>query len=170
MSLVANLIDLQNPQLPDHFPVAVIMERIPVTGSLWIDHRWQAAGVVVDGQPEEAVRPAGDGAAQRVLHHGFRVRLFVDECESYYHNLVSPTPRCYVIASLDEAQTPVPRRISLSFDEAHAYLEGEDELYSVEMPPELYRWMEAFVLAHYVPRKRTKRKLRDWRGKGGDSQ
>ena len=50
----------------------------------------------------------------------------------------------------------------MSFDEAHAYLEGEDEIYAVDVPPELYRWTEAFVIAHYFPQKKTKRKLRDW--------
>ena len=52
--------------------------------------------------------------------------------------------------------------LTLSFDEAHAYLEGDENLYTVPMPPEIYRWVEAYVLAHYVPEKRTKRKRRDW--------
>jgi hypothetical protein len=61
----------------------------------------------------------------------------------------------------DEA--PVPFLVSLSFDEAHAYLEGEEQVYDVDVPAELYRWTEAFVLKHYVPEKRRKRQRKDWR-------
>ncbi len=157
--------DLNDPKLPDRFSLAVIMARTAVSGNPWVDCNWQAVGVAVDGhkQRDAPQSLAGRaGSALQVLHHGFQVRLFVDECESYYHNLVSPRPCCYVIASLDDQEVPVPRFISLSFDEAHAYLEGDEELFSVDMPAELYRWVEAFVLANYVPVKRTKRKLKNW--------
>jgi len=33
----------------------------------------------------------------------------------------------------------------------------------VPIPPELYRWAEAYVLTHYVAVKKTKRKLSNWR-------
>lgn len=155
--------DLDDPKLPDSFALAVIMARTAVSGNRWVDCSWSAVGVVVDGrQDARQVTTGGAGTTLQVLHHGFQVRLFVDECESYYHNLVSPRPRCYVIASTDEQEVPVPRFISLSFDEAHAYLEGEEELFSVDLPAELYRWVETFVLANYVPVKRTKRKLKNW--------
>ena len=52
--------------------------------------------------------------------------------------------------------------VSLSFDEAHAYLEGDDTVYAVDIPPELYRWTESFVLTHYCPQQMKKRKRRDW--------
>jgi len=94
--------------------------------------------------------------------------LYVDECESYYHNLLAKTPRCYVIARRDEDAVPVPFLVSLSFDEAHAYLEADDEVFEVDMPPEIYRWTEAFVLHHYTPEKRVKRKRQNWRGEAGN--
>ena len=50
----------------------------------------------------------------------------------------------------------------MSFDEAHAYLEGDDEVYAVDVPAELYKWTEAYVIANYFPEKKKKRKLRDW--------
>jgi len=97
---------------------------------------------------------------------GLSVALYPDECESYYHNMMTDTPRCYVVAhrdSTDADEMPVPFLVSMSFDEAHAYLEGEDEVYSVDVPSELYRWTEDFVLTHYVAEKRRKRKLVDWK-------
>ncbi len=35
--------------------------------------------------------------------------------------------------------------------------------HSVEIPPELYRWAEAFILTHYEAIKKKKRKLNNWK-------
>ena len=57
---------------------------------------------------------------------------------------------------------PLPYLVSLSFDEVHAYLEGDEQIYSVPIPQQLYQWAEAFVLENYVAIKKTKRKLKNW--------
>ena len=157
--------------IPDHFPVTVIMERRPAQVSTWVDHVWKAIGIAVgDAQdlPQDARVDglAGDDVRLR-FHSGFRVRLFADECESYYHNLMSDTPQCYIVVHEDEDEDePAPFLVSLSFDEAHAYLEGDDTVFAVDIPPELYRWTESFVLAHYCPQPLKKRKRRNWSDQG----
>ena len=84
--------------------------------------------------------------------------------------MVSDTPRAYVVAHVgDPNEAPEPFRISMSFDEAHAYLEGDDEIYAVDVPAEVYRWTEAFVIANYFPEKKRKRKLRDWSAESRDA-
>lgn len=152
------------PQGLRHLPVSVILERRPAT-SHWIDHIWSAAGITVGRQtdgPEPQLIRETEGRALYLLG-GLEVALHVDECESYYYNLVSDSPRAYVLAHVEDAnQRPLPFRVSMSFDEAHAYLEGDDEIYAVDVPPELYRWTEAFVIANYFPERKRKRKLRDW--------
>jgi hypothetical protein len=50
----------------------------------------------------------------------------------------------------------------LSFDEVHAYLEGDEQIYSVPIPQQLYQWAEAYVLTNYVAIKKTKRKRKNW--------
>ena len=89
--------------------------------------------------------------------------MYDDECESYYHNIKSPDPGCYVITRDNDEGAPVPYIVTLSFDEANAYLECEGEAFTVPIPPELYRWTEEFVLQNYMPEKRIKRKRKDWR-------
>jgi hypothetical protein len=153
--------------LPQSFAISVIMEQSP-SSSPWENECWEAVGVTVSSAGGEAsddvvTKIYEEQGVRRFLNPGFRIRLYTDECESYYHNLMSPTPRCYVVADPDENDVPVPFLISLSFDEAHAYLEGEEIVYAVDIPPELYRWSEAFVLAHYVPEKKIKRNLVDWK-------
>ena len=152
------------PGMVQHFPVAVILERRPARNP-WTEHVWTASGIAVGrhaagGQPQLIREEAG---VALFLVGGLEVTLHRDECESYYYNLVSDSPRAYVLAHLDsDGQPPQPFHVSMSFDEAHAYLEGEDEIYAVDVPAELYRWTEAFMIANYFPEKKHKRKLRDW--------
>jgi hypothetical protein len=151
--------------LPEHMRVAVLMEKKPSTHP-WADFAYDAIGVVVhDGDAKRTItRVHQDGDIEHYLVSGLELRLHVDECESYYHNLMSPEPGCFIVADQpDEDETiPVPYIVSLSFDEAHAYLEGDELVYSVPIPQELYQWAEAYVLTHYVAIKKTKRKLKNW--------
>ncbi|MCU7906541.1 MAG: DUF3305 domain-containing protein [Candidatus Thiodiazotropha sp. (ex Epidulcina cf. delphinae)] len=155
---------------PHTFRVSVIMQQSP-SDSIWLDECWEAVGIFATADAhqnaaQEVELIHQEGAVRRYLHPGFTLRLHEDECESYYHNLISPQPRCYVVANQDDQGRPEPFLVSLSFDEAHAYLEGDETVYAVPVPAELYRWTEAFVLARYVPQKRTKRKRADWKSAG----
>jgi len=154
--------DFHEP-LPGSLAIAVVMEKQPSTHP-WADFRYDALGVVVRKDAEEAsvTRIYQDGDTEHFLVTGLNLRMHVDECESYYHNLMSPEPGCFIVASQpdDSAQMPLPYLASLSFDEAHAYLEGDAQVYSVPLPAQLYQWVEAYVLTHYVALKKTKRKLK----------
>lgn len=159
-------------ELPSRWPANVLMARRPVADNRWIDHRWEAVGIVLGEGMAQGADPGRtvlrrDGV-QEVLHKGFSVELHKDECESYYHNLQAPRPCCYVLTRPGEADgVPEPFLISVSFDEANAYQETDDvDAFPVDMPPELYRWMEAFVLSHYAPEPRRKRKRSNWRESG----
>lgn len=157
--------------LPNTFPITVVLEKSPAK-SEWIDYVWKAIAVTVaNNSGGHAKKDTNSprlinthGAVTHYLCGGLSVTLFKDECESYYFNLISETPRCYVIAHVEDSEeAPDPFLISMSFDEAHAYLEGEDEIYAVDVPPELYRWTEAYVLHHYAPEKKVKRQRTDWK-------
>ena len=165
-------VDEVGKNLPSGFSASVIMEQSP-SDSPWADDKWEAIGVTAgsaDGSQPDVTLIYKEQGVQRFLNSGFTLRLHVDECESYYHNLMSPTPRCYIVADPDENGVPTPVLISLSFDEAHAYLEGEAIVYAVDIPAEIYRWCEAFVLQHYVPEKKLKRKLKDWKASENGDQ
>jgi hypothetical protein len=151
----------------DRFPLSVIMERRKVSGNPWIDESWRAVGVTVGDAPDPgAPNPRlilEEGGVARYLWTGLSVELHADEAESYYHNLMVGTPGCYLVARTRDDGMPEPVLASLSFDAGQAYLEGDETVYSVPLPPELYRAAEAFVLARYVPEKKMKRKRQDWK-------
>ncbi len=153
------------------YALGVIMVARPAKSSPWGLKSWSARGVVCGEQYRDrsraprALRQCGE--EEEYLFPGLELRLHKDEAESYYHNLMADSPQLYVIARIDENdQSMVPFHVSTSFDEANAYLEVDDEVYSVAMPPEVAVWMERFVLKHYVPEPRKKRKRRDWRREG----
>lgn len=159
--------DELSQSLPTEFPVVVLMQRQASRANQWSDYQWQAVGVMAmstdsnAGEAEKLVRSEGD--VRQILYSGFSIQLYADSCESYYFNLISPTPRCYVIATNNEDNVPIPFLVSMSFDEAHAYIETDELVYAVDVPPELYRWTEAFVLQHYSPEQRKKRKRDNWK-------
>jgi hypothetical protein len=153
--------------LPENFPVSVILESRPAK-SEWLTESWRVIGITVgsrtDGVNEQPKVINRVGDVTQYICNGLSVALYKDECESYYHNIISPTPRCYVVAHVEDYDDPPdPFIVTLSFDEAHAYLEGEDDIFDVDVPPELYRWVEAFVLVNYAPEKRVKRKRKNWK-------
>jgi len=144
------------------------MRKQPSLLNTWADYQWEAIGVAVraNARDESEASPQlvyDDGEITQYLYRNYEIRLHVDEVESYYFNLLSETPGCYVITRQNDENVPVPFLVSLSFDEANAYLESDENVYVVGIPPELYRWVEAYVLIHYAPEKRKKRKRTDWR-------
>jgi len=153
-------------KLPVRKTVSVVMEKRK-SDHAWIDYSYKAIGVVVgeSGQSSEIKQIYVDNEVEHFLVTGLKLELFEDECESYYHNLMSPQPGCFIVADETEDldEMPIPYLASLSFDEVHAYLEGDEQVYAVEIPAELYQWAEAYVLTHYVATKKTKRKLKNWK-------
>ena len=150
----------------------------------WADQVWDAKGIVASSadsnNPDSGrtnhkneVKIIEQGDAKQYIYSGLKVRLYLDECEGYYHNMMSPKPGCFVVAREEDedgndTDIPIPALVTLSFDEAHSYLEGGATVYAVPIPAELYRWTEAFVLENYVAEKRVKRKRVDW--KKGDKR
>jgi hypothetical protein len=151
--------------MPQDFVVSVIMQQSP-SSNLWERHQWEVVGVLAAQRKSTEQRVElihREGEICRYLYSGFTLRLHEDECESYYYNLLSSEPCCYVVATRADDDSLEPFLVSFSYDEAHAYLEGDETVYAVAVPAEIYRWAEAFVLAHYVPTKRSKRKRDSWK-------
>ncbi len=157
--------------VPSSMSVSVIMQARPAT-SPWVDEIWTALAItpaatdrIADAAPTVIFQ---DAHSRQLLYAGFSLTLYPDQCESYYHNLMSPQPGCYVITDNDNPDNrPTPERVTMSFDEAHAYLEGDSEIFAVPLSPELYRWSEQYVLEHYCPEPKRKRKNTDWKQDGG---
>lgn len=153
------------PPLEGELPVAVMLQRRP-SSHPWRTDSWRITGVVVNRQfttPERRLVRSDPDGTEDYLWGGFQVRLYRDEAESYYFNLLAEQPSLYVVTRSGPRHAPEPFLVTACFDEAHAYMEGEEDAHPVPMPPELHGWIEAFVLTHYVPEQRRKRKRENWK-------
>lgn len=141
-------------------PVSVIVGR---EAALPEGEQWRVQGVVIGQRfASEEIRclrmrsgPEGD----LYMWMGYQLRLRKASVEDYAYNVNSPTPTVFVVAKQDDEEGLRPLHVTVSLDEAQnldaTNLRNVDELVSrVAMPPEVFRWLERFVLDHYVPRKR----------------
>ena len=55
-----------------------------------------------------------------------------------------------------------PFRVTADQDSASGCLESDDQVFAVPIPPEIYQHLEQFIVTHYVPRERKKRKRKNW--------
>jgi hypothetical protein len=152
---------------PRQYPVAVLVEFQVIHGNRWIDGRWAVTGVVAgerladDGIHRKLVHSSEAG--QQYLWTGLRIELHPDDTESYYCNLMSDNPGVFVICSEEQGEPLQPGIVTLSYGEATSYMETDQRVERVAMPAELYRCLEQYVLANYVPEKKKKRKRDDWK-------
>jgi hypothetical protein len=136
-------------------PLGVITAREPVSGNAWISERWKVLGVVA-GQVNNTggivcrqLRAGPEG--EEFLWTGFVLRLQQNEVDSYYYNIVGQNPSVYVYCQNDDSGEPRPRAVTIDYIDAMSHGESGNATFSVPMPPEVYRCVEEFVLAHYTP-------------------
>lgn len=156
------LLDLAT--VADHFAVAVLMQCVPVPDNPWLDARWELVGLLPARQGlDSAGILRDDGAGNRIVRYdGLTLRLHADEAESYYHNLMAEDPLCFVVSQDDPSGVPRPVLVTASYDEANAYGEADWRVDVAPLPPALQAAVEAYVLTHFVPIQRSKRKRTDW--------
>ena len=111
-----------------------------------------------------------------------KVTLYKDACERYWHALIGEKPLIYVVCREDEDDLELdgsdeivqpglcPVIVTIDYDEATACAETDALVLSTAIPPELYRYMESFVLQHYKPQPFKKRKRRNWSANATDQR
>ena len=155
---------MSNPNRePDRFALTVLLAYVETPEHRWQNGRWEITGVAAgdSGGGKRLIRE--QGPVRYYLWPGFSLRLYSDQGESYYYNLLADNPQVYVVCRRDDDGSLRPVLTTLSYDEAASYTEGDDEVHPVAMPAEVYRWVESFVLTHYVPEQRLRRERDDWK-------
>jgi hypothetical protein len=149
------------------FPVSLMLEYRRTRANPWSDGRWEVVAALAGqrgaSQGRSVVPVHKDDAGERVLCSGYQLTLHRDDAESYYCNLMGERPSLFVVCSEESGKRPHPTLVTASYGEAASYSETDENVYAVALPPELYRWIENYVLEHYVPEKRRKRKRDNWK-------
>lgn len=151
--------------------VAVVMERERAPNR-WEDWRFRVVEVV-EQQSAFGMAPRtllDDGRLTRRLFPGLRLELFRDEGEGYHLNLTSGAPAWFVVWRLDEGAQPCdtcfgahPETVSLSYNEAGRWLDAQEHVESVPLPPHLVAWLADYTQAHYRPEPKERRRPASFR-------
>jgi len=161
-----------------HLPVVVVLERREIVKRFWSAPSWYLSSVLVgealtehiDAQP---LRETERG--REFAWSGYRVTLYKDACERYWHALIGDRPLVYVVCRErgvgddSEAGPGIePVVVTIDYDQAIGFAETDELVLSTDITPELYRYMEDFVLTHYRPKPFEKRRRKRWvDGEGG---
>ncbi len=147
------------------FNVSVVMERRQILHRGWSVAQWEAVGVVagesLSGGSEPVIVHVGEGREQQ-LWPGFLLDLAQGNAESYWYNLVGKKPSLYVVCQGDDGGALAPVRVTADYDEASAHVEGDDQVFAVPIPPEIYERLERYVVENYKPTPPKKRKRENW--------
>ena len=107
-----------------------------------------------------------DGTLSQYSWRGYDVALYLDDIESYHFNLEGESPWIFVIGEYadaeDESGEIVSLRVTLSYDEAASYMETDSLVFILPIPGEIRLWVERYVLDHYRPVEKKKRKRQRW--------
>jgi hypothetical protein len=153
-----------NPLAP--YPLAVIMERVKVEHR-WVNERWEAKGVVQDASPPGSGERVivKDDRSMQVLFPGFVLRLHRDEAEGYIYNILSPQPKIFIMWRMD-GELARPESLTVSYHEGARWMDAEETVSGVALPPDLMPWIAAFAEAYYEPETPKKKRYASSKDKG----
>jgi len=141
--------------------VAVVMER-EVAPNVWEAWRHRPVEVLLHEAAfgGEARMLRDDGRHRRTLHPGFRLELFRDECEGYHLNLTSGAPVWFVMWRSDDEDPSRawPEIVSVSYHEAGRWLDAQERVDNLPLPPDLVAWLQSFNDEHYRPEPKRRRR------------
>lgn len=149
------------------YPVAVIMECRTLADNRWQTLQWEARGVAPDAAPVATPEPgiARDDKVTRIVYPGHQIRLFRDEAEGYLYNITSPEPKVFVLWRMhdDVAQ---PERVTVSYHEGARWMDSDERVDGVPLPPELLPWIREFAVLHYKPEPKKQKRYASNKDKG----
>ena len=123
-------------------------------------------GVICGSWYADEVEPTlireDDGVSQ-YLYGGFYIESFKDDLESYTANLRAHKPSVFVICEHDDEIDEIrPLVVTVSYDEMASYVEVDEPVFDIPIPPDNYHWVESYVLENYRPEERKKRRREKW--------
>jgi hypothetical protein len=142
----------------EQFTVTAIVSSKP-SSHPWAALSWQLLGFMPGLSPLELELADKQGELHAFPKQTFR--LFKEDCDAYYHNLLSAQPKAFLICTHSgDVLTPV--LATVNYDEAASFMETDHLVFDAPLPDELCVWLERFLIAHYVPVQRKKRKRQSW--------
>jgi hypothetical protein len=151
-------------------PVAAVLLRREISRSGWTRVHWEGVAVL------EGERFAAGLARRELLHSGpegdqylwdgLRLELYRDAAETYWFNLTGAKPSLFIICSEEEGGELLPVSVTADHDQSTSAVEADYKVFSVPIPAAVLAQIEEFVMTHFKPEVRRKRKREDWSDEG----
>lgn len=153
------------PQLS--IPVGVVLARKVVQRSGWSLVNWEGVAVLVGerfaaGEIRRAPLGESDGGTQ-YMWDGLCLQLYRDAAETYWFNLTGTRPSLFIVCS-EEGGELQPVTVTADHDESTSAVEADYKVFAVPIPAEIIGPLEEFVMTHFKPRERKKRRREGWSG------
>jgi hypothetical protein len=147
-----NCLMQETPSAPTAFPLSIVMERTVLANNRWETEQWEAKRVIysTSGGCTDEQMLVNDGVHQQILFPGHSVRLFRDEAEGYFLNITSAQPKVFVLWRMQN-DIARPERATVSYHEGARWMDSDEKVDAVPLPPELLPAMSEFVARHYRP-------------------
>lgn len=146
--------------------VGVVLERTIDTQKKWVLPQWKCFAVVTGEhllKSDQKVLIHQDELYSRYYWGGMELHLYKDGSEGYWYNLLSETPYLFIICDGEEGDREVePGFITANQDEATGYMESDRMVLSITMPADIRQILEQYVITHYQPEQKKKRKRQNW--------
>ncbi len=156
------------------FPISVVMERRQISRGNWSWPDWRVHAVIAARSSAAELafaRIDSETEIERYLWTGLTMRLHRDAAENYWQNLQGQQPSMFVVCRSQEEEASgalmAPFLVTADQYEAEAYMEGDDTVFAVPIPADVYGHLERFVMDHYRPSAQRKRKRNRWSDKRG---
>lgn len=148
------------------YPIAVIMERTKLANR-WATERWEAKGVVRDALPSGSSERVivSDERTTQILFPGFVLKLHPDEAEGYIYNITSPQPKVFIMWRMRD-EIARPESLSVSYHEGARWMDSEETVGGVALPPDLLPWIAEYAAEHYQPEPKKKVRYASSKDKG----
>jgi hypothetical protein len=158
--------DATSPSRVAPYLIAVIMERVKLANR-WATERWEAKGVVRDvmapGSSERVI--VSDERITQILFPGFVLKLHPDEAEGYLYNITSPEPKVFVMWRMRD-DVARPELLTVSYHEGARWMDTDENVGGVALPPDLLPWIAEFAALHYKPEPKKKVRYASSKDKG----
>ena len=159
-------IEFQETERHIRIPISVVLDRKIDPSKKWAFPQWSVFAIITGEniqQYDQQVTVHDNGNVKRFFWGGLKLDLYKDGSEGYWYNLLSDDPYLFVICDGEVSDMDIePRYVTANQDEATGHLESDDLVLSIAMPVTVRELLERYVVAHYQPVKKKKRKRKDW--------
>ena len=155
---------METMEAPDAtvFKVALLLRRKMSSHRGWSYPKWSLLHLVPD--ESGSIAPARqrtvrqDDGTEDHFWCGFPVSLTRANAETYWFNLCSVRPSLFVVCRQDLDGELVPVSVTLDQDASSRQAEAEGEVFAVPLPEPMVEWLERFVVTHFRPEPRRRRR------------